>query len=165
MYTVVPKQVKCTDEPINILGITATHDKDLQIKLNYDKVIEKIQGIFNSWVHRNLSILGKVIIINTLVASLFVYKMSVLPLLPKTYLEKIEKSCVNFIWNGRKSKIALKKLQNAKHLGGLGLTNFANKDKALKLQWVKTIHENEELIALMQKVLGIQIGNLIWKCN
>ena len=69
-------------------------------------------GVLTMWRKRNLSLIGKVMIINTLVASLFVYKMYTLPLMSIQLIKKLEKLCSNFIWNDRKPKIALTKLQN-----------------------------------------------------
>ena len=38
----------------------------------------------------------------------------------------------DFLWNGKKAKLALKILQNPKKEGGLNLVNFTLKEKALK---------------------------------
>ena len=70
--------------------------------------------------------------VNTLVASLFVYKMMVLPIIPKHIVKHIDNIVRNYIWNGKKSKIAYNILQNPKKEGGLNLINITKKDKALK---------------------------------
>ena len=72
----------------------------------------------------------KVLIINTLISSLFIYKMQVLPFLPSKLIKQIEMEFEKFIWNGRKPKIPLKILMNSKEDGGLALINLSLKDMA-----------------------------------
>ena len=77
--------------------------------------------------------MGKVQVLNTLVASLFVYKMMVLPIIPKKVIKNMENVMREFLWNGKKAKIALNILQNPKTQGGLNLVNLEKRDKALKV--------------------------------
>ena len=51
-------------------------------------------------------------VINTLVASLFVYKMMVLPTIPKEVIKSVEWEMKNYLWNGGKAKIAFETLKN-----------------------------------------------------
>ena len=74
--------VKWTDKPICVLGVWVTLNSNEMIKLNYEPLINKTSTILSDWRHRHLSILGKINVINTLVAPLFIYKMTVLPDMP-----------------------------------------------------------------------------------
>lgn len=65
--------------------------------------------------------MGKITVINTLIGSLFVYKLSVLDLLSVEQVHEIEKGIKKFLWDGKKSKIRLRILQNDKFFGGLRL--------------------------------------------
>ena len=80
VYTI--KEMKAVSESINVLGVTICHDRQQMIKLNYEPIIERMKGILTSWSKRNLSLVSKIQVVNALVASLFVYKMYVLPALP-----------------------------------------------------------------------------------
>ena len=77
-----------TNEDIKVLGVTIAHEDILE--KNYENMVEKVRKILNSWQNRGLSLLGKVQVINTLVASQFVYKMMVLPNMPMKILKSIE---------------------------------------------------------------------------
>ena len=55
--------------------------------------------------------LGKIVIINTLVASLVMYKLQVLPKLESGYVNRFNDMIEHFLWNGSKPKIAIKILQ------------------------------------------------------
>ena len=71
-----------------------------------------------------MTLMGKVLIINTLMASLFVYKLQVLPILNDVMVKQIESIFTDFLWKGKRAKIPLGTMQKAKHEGGLGLVNI-----------------------------------------
>ena len=128
-------QYKWSNEDINVLGVTISHD-DI-IEKNYRSLIVKTSQTLNAWYNRGLSLLGKVQVVNTLVASLFVYKMMVLPAIPRVIEKTIENKIREFLWNGKKAKIAYSILQNPKSQGGLNLVNLSKKDIALKANMAK----------------------------
>ena len=99
------KNVKCTNEDINVLGVNICHEN--QIDSNYNNLLEKSKNIMYSWTNRGLSLLGKVTVINTLISAMFIYKMLVLPNIPQRLLKQFEQYVRNFIWDGRKPKISL----------------------------------------------------------
>ena len=66
-------QVAWSIEDINVLGVTITHE-DLLDK-NYKAIEEKDKTVLNSWKNRDLTLTGRVLVVNTLIASLFVYKI------------------------------------------------------------------------------------------
>ena len=89
---------------------------------------------------RDFSLIGKVNIINTLGASLYVYKMQVLPNMSKNLVHKIEQILEKFIWNCRKPKLKMEILQGRKQDGGLRLVNFKYSEASLKIQWIARLH-------------------------
>ena len=163
LYT--KENLKYGGNSFNILGVDVNTDPAKLIPENYDYLINKAQAILKTWQSRNLSILGKVTVINSLVSSLFVYKMTVLPLLPNSYIKRIHKMLNEFMWNGRKAKISLEKLQYSKKQGGVNLVNFEWKDKALKISWVEILQNEPALAELAYKQLNYMLKENIWKCN
>ena len=75
-------QFTWSNQDITVLGVTIAHDD--VIEKNYQPIIKKVDETLNKWYHRNLSLIGKISVVNTLIASLFVYKMMVLPFIPNT---------------------------------------------------------------------------------
>ena len=136
-----------SNKDINVLGITIAHEEIVQ--KNYVPIIEKAKNVLNSWQHRGLTLMGKVQVVNTLVASLFVYKMMVLPCIPQYVVKWMENVIRKFLWNGKKAKIAYRILQNPKKEGGLNLINLSNKDKALKATWPKILYQEQEYAQLV----------------
>jgi hypothetical protein len=70
------ENIKWTNKPIKTLGIYYGHDYIECEKLNWEKKIEKMNSLFLSWSKRNLSILGKVLIIKALIMPIFTFIVS-----------------------------------------------------------------------------------------
>ena len=107
----------------------------------------------------------RILVINTLIASLFVYKMAVLPKIDEKYVKKLNEMVNDFIWEGKRAKIKLSDLQMPKALGGMNLVNFELKDAALKIAWLQILKTDEILEKLAYKALSPVLKEDIWKCN
>ena len=156
--------VKWTNQPINILGVDIDYGTDV-IRRNYSSIIRRTHDTLSMWKNRSLSLLGKINIINTLVASLYVYKLTVLPNLPKDLIKSFDNAISDFLWNGRKAKISLRVLQNSRENGGLNLVNISRRQSALKVSWIKTIRTDHKLANLAYYFLIPELGEHIWTCN
>ena len=73
---------------------------------------------------RDLSLVGKIQVINALIGSLFMYKMTVLPNAPDRVIQEVESVIKDFIWNGKGAKIKFEILQTNKDNGSLGLVDL-----------------------------------------
>ena len=140
-----------SNKDINVLGVTIAHEQI--VEKNYTSILEKAKRTLNTWHNRNLSLLGKVQVVNTLVASLFVHKMMVLPQIPKNIVKTFDNIVREYIWKGKKAKIAYSILQNSKEEGGLNLINLLNKDKALKATWPQILKKEEEYARLVYNTM------------
>ena len=159
------QEMKWTNEGINVLGVNICPDETQLLRKNYNSILEKVNNVLTQWAKRSLSLLGKVNIINTMVASLFVYKMSVLPKIPDEIVKELNEKMVNFLWAGHKPKIKLSILQQQPENGGVKLTNFNTKDDALKIVWVKSVMENTYPAQFVYNTLDSTIKENIWVCN
>ena len=149
----------------NVLGIEITTDTTKLVKLNYAKIMQKMPAVISGWKKRNLSLIGKVMIVNALIASLFVYKMYVMPTISESFVEEFNTLVNNFLWDGGKPKIKLQTLQASKQEGGLGLINLKIKDQALKVSWPQMLKSDEYIQRFMFKSLSNILKNLIWEVN
>ena len=164
LYT--EKNLNWSGEKINVLGIEVMNDQQTCVKVNYEKVLEKMEVVLSAWDNRNISLCGKIIVINTLIASLFVYKMQVLPKIPEDMIVRAEKMMEKYIWNGHKPKIPLAALQNSPENGGLKLVNLRSKDAALKSLWIKMLMNHQYSEELVYRILNVEsVGNMLWCCN
>ena len=154
-----------SDKPINILGITVSNDLQETVKINYTETIKKAEAILTSWKNRKLSLIGKIMVYNTLVVSLFVYPMTVLPSMTTEMYKKMDNLCKDFLWDQKKSKIALDILQLPQENGGCGLANLKAKDTALKASWIHIINSDKGVANLAYRYIDPIIKEDIWKCN
>ena len=152
-----------TNKDINVLGCTIAHD-DIMAK-NYNPVIEKVKKTLNAWYNRDLSLLGKVQVINTLVAFLFVYKMMVMPTIPHNIIMNVNNIFRDYLWNGKKAKIRLDILQNKKEDGGLQLVNLKWKDIALKSTWPIILSKEIDYATIVYtEIKAAGLGENVWRC-
>ena len=158
------KEVAWTSDYINVLGVNVNTQGNSQT-INYNKLLTKTEAILSQWNRRNLSLHGKVQVVNTLIGSLFVYKMTVLRIMDTTIILKLNKLVTDFLWNSRRAKISLDILQNLKQNGGLGLVNFQIKDWALKIAWLQIMLNGQMINECAHKILDSGIKNDIWRCN
>ena len=163
------KNFKWADGVIESLGLLIdTNNLEDQVMLNYDSVVNKAKNVMNVWKTRGMSTLGKIEIVNTLVGSLFVYKMQVLPKLSDNVIAKINELIADFIWNARKPKIRNSVLSLDKCDGGRKLVNLKLRDATVKIEWIRRlIQENDEIMQrLAYYHLNTEIANTIfWECN
>ena len=131
------KQLLWSDgKPTKILGIHFHPNWDVMHRENYEKTLDKIEEILAKWNHRSLSVPGKIVVINSLVASLLVYKFMSLPSPKREFYYKYKKIVLEFIWEKKKPKIRYNKIIQDWQYGGLKLIDIENKDHALKAAWL-----------------------------
>ena len=162
LYTM--DEIAWTDDPIEVLGITVGYGEEV-VHRNYAPLLDKTKATLGQWINRGLSLYGKINIVNTLVASLFVYKMTVLPKMSDETIKKLESEINSFLWNGRKAKIKLRTLQTHPDSGGAKLVNFHAKDASLKISWIKTLRDEEKLANMVYQFFAKDLLHDFWRCN
>ena len=157
-------QFSWSNKDITVLGVTITHE-DI-ISKNYVDFLPKIRNILQAWYNRGLSLVGKVQVINSLVASQFVYKMMVLPAIPPNILKGFDNIIREFLWNNKKSKVAYDILQLPKKEGGLGLVNLRTKEKTLKATWPAILKKEEDYAQMVYDIMKANsLKEDIWRCT
>ena len=127
--------------------------------------MKKVETTLQIWKMRDLSLTGKIQIVNSLIASLFIYVWAVIPMMPIEVHEKLIKIVNEFLWNGKRPKISYRILSGNKQDGGAGLCNFQNREKALKLQWLWKAHDNTLLQQFALASIASPIGMDVWCVN
>ena len=149
---------------INVLGVTISHENILD--KNYSTIISKAKKVLMAWQNRDLTLLGKVQVVNTLIASLFVHKMMVLPQIPDSIKKAFDNLVRDYIWKGKKAKIAYSILQNSEKEGGLNLVDLSVKDKSLKATWPQILSRENEYASLVYYFMRCKLlKSNIWRCN
>ena len=127
-------EIKMTlSNSFTLLDIEFNTDLKQMIKNNYESKVQIIKNTLNSYKKRNLSILGKVTVLKTIIIPKLVYLMKVLPSAKNTdFFAEMERCFKNFIWEEKRPKIIISQLEKDIAEGGLRLTNLSVLNKALK---------------------------------
>jgi exonuclease III len=131
-----PLGLDWSEKNIHSLGITLSGNEIDHYELNYKARIQNMKNLLNTWKCRKLSLKGKVTVINNLALSPLLYVCSVIHT-PDIVIEQVKKLILDFMWDGKPSKIAYNVIIQDISLGGLKLTDFESKVKSLKACWVK----------------------------
>ena len=162
---IMQEQMAWVDEGLNMLGVYITDDTQRLEKKNYDPILLKIDNILKSWKGRRLSLLGKVTVLNSLIASMLVHKMQALPRMSTEMISRINLKMTDFIWNGRRPKIPLRVLQLNKKDGGLNLVNIEARDLSLKAAWVQIVQSDQKCAHVAYQLISPCLGQDIFRCN
>ena len=81
--------IKWIQNLVKALGIFFGHNKEKCQKLNWVKKIEEMKNQFTAWVKRNLTIMGKILIIKTLILPKFTFLASSC-VVSKLYIKEID---------------------------------------------------------------------------
>ena len=130
-----PRKITWSNDYINTLRVNLYCDHK-ECEENILEVVTKMRAVAKMWYFRNMTLYGKVTVINALMASLFVYKMQVLPVITDRITTQVEAVIKEFLWHGKKEKIPLATLMLDKKDGGLNLVNIKVKHLTLLCNWV-----------------------------
>ena len=113
-------------------------DQNIEIKTN------EIIKLITIWSGRNITPLGKITVIKSLLISKITHILLSLPTPNINTIKKLESVFKDFIWNQKPPKFRKGILEAPCNLGGLQMTNILMFDKALKIFWLKRLHNEED---------------------
>ena len=93
---------------------------------------------------------------------MYTYFLTVLPRLMQSYVNEFNNLVKDFLWEGKKAKIAYSVLLGNKVDGGLGLCDLDKKDQALKMQWIFKLQKFGLLETLAYDLMENPIKQDIW---
>ena len=125
------------------LGIYFEYREEQMSILNMDKKRHIMDDVMGLWSFRNLSLLGRILIVKSLVLSKIVYICTSLHI-NHNVLQDIQRSINNFIWRNGTPKVVFNSLKQHICDGGLKAPCVLSQNKAFKLSWVKIIVFGEE---------------------
>ena len=132
-------------DKIAILGITFCNSKPaIELEENWGPRIDSIERTLNLWAKRDLSIIGKIIILKTFALSKLNYVIDSIGL-PHDTLQRLNRMFFQFIWKKKFSnkraieKISRKVLCNQYKDGGLKMFCMFDIQDAATLQWAESL--------------------------
>ena len=128
-----PFGIKWPKTPIKALGIFHSYDKKAAEKYNFISKLDKLSRQLHWWKARDISIIGRVMLIKTLDLSKFNFAASVLHV-PKEIVQR-----VNVLLGTKCEKVKRDIVNQDYVLGGLRMCGFDICNKAVKLNGSKVI--------------------------
>ena len=158
------RQYKWSSEAISTLGVYLNCDGSINT-CNFADIITKLNSVCNSWINRQLTLTGRILVVNTLMGSLFVYKMLSLENMPGKYLKEAKDIIVKYIWKGKRPKISWSMLIRKKNQGGMRLIDLESKQLVCKMMWIFRLENNPFLANCAFNQLCNIVREKIWCCN
>jgi len=113
------------------LGDWLSIEPELTMILNFKENIEKVQNILKNWQYRRLSLLGKITILKSLVASQLVNVLSPLPTNHQA-IKELNEAFYHFLWDRKPDKMKRNVIINEYNSGRLKMIDFFSFKKSLK---------------------------------
>ena len=111
-------------------------NSEVSLEINYSEKLTKINNSLGCWEYRRLSLLGKITVLKSLIASQLVYILSPLPTNHRV-VKEINNIFFKFLWDGKGDKIKRDVIIGNYSDGGLKMIDLYSFNKALKSTWVK----------------------------
>ena len=108
---------------------------------NWKCKLDKLQSVLNLWSSRELSFIGRAMIINVLGASRFWHVAKVLPP-PKQVIDSYKGIVWPFVWKGKIESISREHCSAPVSRGGLNIVNFSVKCISLRLSSFASLRDN-----------------------
>lgn len=110
---------------IKYLGIIFPPKLTDLMKINIEPLLDQMKTDVERWNQLFLSMWGRVNIIKMVCTPKFNYLLQTLPVhVPMTYFKQFNKLCNLLIWNKKRPRLGLHKLQRTVDRGGLGVPNL-----------------------------------------
>jgi hypothetical protein len=136
-------QMEWNPPKFKLLGLWFCNDLQNMAKLNLTDKLNECKKLFQVWLRRSSTPLGRVAILKSLILSKLTYLWLLLPNPPGDFIKQLQQMCFEFVWDNKRDKI--KRTVATQHIskGGIGVPNIAFFIKALKITWVKKIFQDQ----------------------
>ena len=133
---------------------------------NLHKQYIKAESIIKLYTKWNLSLIGKICVLKTMIIPLFIHILSVLPEPDQSFYQKINNLFKMFIWNRGRVMVSLDQMSHSIENGGLKMTKLDIIAKALKINWVKRMYlKTGNWHLLVADILNENSHDQIWELD
>ena len=136
------KGFKWVKDKVRALGIWLSTKPETTIEANYSEKLAKVRNSLSCWELRRLTLLGKIVVLKSLIASQLVYILSPLPT-NHSAINEINSMFFNFLWDGKGDKIKRDIMISDYNNGGLRMIDIKLFNKALKSSWITKYLDSE----------------------
>ena len=138
------------DNRLKVLGVFLQNDKQIhEIPENWEAKFTKCQNIIRMWTHRNLTMLGRIVIAKTFLMSQFLYIMQA-TILHETVLKRINSLLFKYIWSKKDTdneieqnriteKVKRTTMIQSYEKGGLNMIDIESMQDTFAISWIKKL--------------------------
>jgi hypothetical protein len=162
------KKFTWSSDYVKALGIYFYNDKTKNLTANLNPKLDDFKNCLKSWMHRKLTLLGKITVIKCFALPKLVYPLTVLTNPSQQTIQLIKKSMFNFLWDNKPDKIKGDIIVQDYKVGGLKMIDIEKFIKSLKSSWIKRILDasnNGIWKQLYMKKLNQFGGKLLFESN
>ena len=142
----IPESLRCNTlgisfvEELKVLGITFDAKNHSITDKNIKPKIDAIRRDIVQWKRRNLTPIGKITVIKSLLLSKLVHVFISLPTPSPSTIKELEKMFHDFLWNNRSDPIKRSKLAQTISFDGLHVTDLVSFIKSMKIGWIQRLY-------------------------
>ena len=112
------------------------------------------------WSCRNITPIGRITVLQSLVFSKIIHILQSLPSPSITMMQELKKMSIDFIWKKKRHEVSKKTLYLKCEQGGLNLINIQEFDLSLKLTWLrKSIYQSPDWLEFFTHY---KLDRLLW---
>ena len=126
---------------VKILGVYFSNGLISVESDNWKARLGKLQSVLNLWKQRELSFLGRAMIVNVLGASRFWHTAKILAP-PQWVVDSYNRIVWPFIWKGKMENVSRQRCCAPLHCGGLNVVDFRTKCASLRLSSFSSLRDN-----------------------
>ena len=166
---------------LKILGVSFTTDNNDITQCNFEPKLLQIEKEIEQWRRRNITPIGRITVIKSLLISKLVHLFTALPNPSQTEVKRLERILFQFLWAGKRDPVKRAKIVQDFSKGGLRMIDVQSFLKSMKISWLKRLYSGnttwgqvianeipniEDLLTYGSKKLlkvSVKINNPFWQ--
>ena len=121
----------------------------------------EIRALYKVWLKRQITPLGRVAVLKSLILSKIIHLWMLLPNPPDNLINELQKTVFQFVWNRKQDRISRKIAVRSIAKGGLGIPNIKTYINALKLIWIRKLKTSEHKWKSKSVSAGVPQGSVL----
>ena len=126
-----------------VLGIHFSLDTDEITNINFEGKLDEVKREISRWNKRNMTPLGKITIIKTLIISKLTHLFINLPDPPPRLLKELDETIFRFLWGGNTHKVKKSIMCKSYEYGGYKMVDIYTFISTLKISWLRRLSSIE----------------------
>ena len=135
-------QLNWSNSSFTALGITFSSDLENMDALNFEPKISSIRKDVTNWSRRNLTTLGRITVVKTLLLPKLTHLFFSLPSPCDQIMKDLNNLLFNYIWGNKRDRISRKQMIQDYSMGGCKMIEIFSFIKSLKVSWFRRILQN-----------------------